>query len=33
MKDFPIPVVAIGPGSQLEDEVLDYMPMPQGMET
>jgi hydrogenase-1 operon protein HyaF len=33
MKDFPIPVVTIGPGSQVEDEVLDYMPMPQGMET
>lgn len=33
MKDFPIPVVSIGPGSQLEDEVLDYMAMPQGMET
>lgn len=33
MKDFPIPVVSIGPGSQLEDDVLDYMDMPQGMET
>ena len=33
MKDFPIPVVMIGPGSQPEDEVLDYMAMPQGMET
>lgn len=33
MKDFPIPVVSVGPGSQLEDEVLDYLPMPQGMET
>ena len=33
MKDFPIPVVTIGPGSQVEDDVLDYMPMPQGMET
>jgi hydrogenase-1 operon protein HyaF len=33
MKDFPIPVVSIGPGSQLEDDVLDYMAMPQGMET
>jgi hydrogenase-1 operon protein HyaF len=33
MKDFPIPVVSIGPGSQLEDDVLDYMTMPQGMET
>jgi hydrogenase-1 operon protein HyaF len=33
MKDFPIPVVSVGPGSQMEDEVLDYLPMPQGMET
>lgn len=33
MKDFPIPVRTIGPGSQAEDDVLDYMPMPQGMET
>jgi hydrogenase-1 operon protein HyaF len=35
MKDFPIPVVAIGigPGSQPEEETLDYLPMPQGMET
>lgn len=35
MKDFPIPVVAvgIGPGSQPEDETLEYLPMPQGMET
>lgn len=33
MKDFPIPVRTIGPGSQVEDETLDYMPMPQGMET
>lgn len=33
MKDFPIPVVSAGPGSQLDDDVLDYMPMPQGMET
>ena len=36
MKDFPIPVVGIGvgPGSQPEeDESLQYMPMPQGMET
>ena len=33
MKDFPIPVRSIGPGSQVEDETLDYMPMPQGMET
>lgn len=33
MKDFPIPVRVIGPGSQAEDETLAYMPMPQGMET
>ncbi|MBV8619287.1 MAG: hydrogenase expression/formation protein [Curvibacter sp.] len=33
MKDFPIPVVGIGPGSQTEDDTLAYMPMPQGMDT
>lgn len=34
MKPFPIPVVAFGPGSQPEeDETLDYMNMPKGMET
>lgn len=33
MKDFPIPVVGIGPGSQQEDETLEYMAMPQGMGT
>jgi hydrogenase-1 operon protein HyaF len=33
MKDFPIPVVALGPGSQVEDDTLEYMAMPQGMET
>jgi hydrogenase-1 operon protein HyaF len=33
MKDFPIPVMTIGPGSQPEEEELTYMPMPQGMET
>ena len=33
MNDFPIPVRTIGPGSQAEEDVLDYMPMPQGMET
>lgn len=34
-KEFPIPVVGlgVGPGSQPEDEQLDYLPMPQGMET
>lgn len=33
MKDFPIPVRTIGPGSQAEEETLEYMPMPSGMET
>lgn len=34
MKPFPVPVVPVGPGSQPEDEdTLDYMVMPQGMET
>lgn len=33
MKDFPIPVRTIGPGSQVEDDTLEYMPMPQGMDT
>jgi hydrogenase-1 operon protein HyaF len=33
MNPFPIPVVAYGPGTQVEDETLDYMSMPQGMET
>lgn len=35
MKEFPIPVVGFGagPGSQVEEEVLSYMAMPQGMET
>ncbi|MET3915935.1 hydrogenase-1 operon protein HyaF [Variovorax sp. OAS795] len=33
MKDFPIPVRTIGPGSQPEEEELAYMAMPQGMET
>lgn len=33
-RPFPIPVVAaIGPGSQVEDETLDYMAMPSGMDT
>ncbi len=32
-KPFPIPVVAaVGPGSQAEDETLDYITMPQGMD-
>lgn len=33
MKEFPISVVTVGPGSQLEDDVLDYLSMPQGMST
>ena len=36
MKPFPIPVVAdlpMGPGSQIEEEHLDYISMPQGMAT
>ncbi len=33
MKPFPVPVVAFGPGSQPEDEGLEYMAMPAGMET
>jgi hydrogenase-1 operon protein HyaF len=34
MNAFPIPVVAaVGPGSQPEDEVLDYLALPQGMAT
>jgi hydrogenase-1 operon protein HyaF len=33
-RPFPIPVVAaFGPGSQPEDETLDYMSMPSGMDT
>ena len=34
MKDFPIPVVAVGPGSQPEeDEALQYLPLPNAMMT
>jgi hydrogenase-1 operon protein HyaF len=33
MKPFPIPVVPFGPGSQVEDETLEYVSMPQGMST
>ncbi len=32
-RPFPIPVVSIGPGSQAEDETLDYVVMPKGMST
>lgn len=33
MKDFPVPVVAFGPGNQLEDDAMDYLPMPKDMDT
>jgi hydrogenase-1 operon protein HyaF len=33
MQPFPIPVVALGPGSQTEEETLNYLPMPQAMRT
>lgn len=33
MKDFPLPVVGIGPGSQPEEESLQYLPMPAAMTT
>jgi len=35
MKEFPIPIRAVGPGSQPDDEdaELDVMPMPRGMNT
>ena len=33
MKPFPIPVRSIGPGSQEDDDGLEYMEMPKGMET
>lgn len=32
-RPFPIPVVAAGPGSQTEDETLEYITMPSGMDT
>ncbi|WP_085318035.1 hydrogenase expression/formation protein [Derxia lacustris] len=32
-KSIPIPVRVIGPGSQQEDDVLDYLEMPRGMDT
>lgn len=32
-RPFPIPVVALGAGSQSEDVELDYLVMPQGMQT
>lgn len=33
MRDFPIPVVAAGIGSQPETEVVDYLPLPNEMTT
>ena len=33
MKSFPIPVVALGPGTQSEDETLNYVSMPKDMDT
>ncbi|OIR18036.1 hypothetical protein GALL_13620 [mine drainage metagenome] len=33
MKEFPIPVVAFGPGSQPEEEDLQYLPLPAAMMT
>lgn len=33
MHAFPVPVVALGPGSQQEDESLDYLRLPQDMRT
>jgi len=33
MKAFPIPVVVLGPGTQTEDETLDYIAMPKDMDT
>lgn len=33
MKAFPLPLVALGPGTQHEDESLDYLPLPKDMDT
>jgi len=33
MKEFPIPLVALGPGTHTEDESLDYLPMPKDMDS
>ncbi|MDD0839100.1 hydrogenase expression/formation C-terminal domain-containing protein [Curvibacter sp. HBC61] len=33
MKEFPIPLVALGAGTHTEDESLDYLPMPKDMDT
>jgi hydrogenase-1 operon protein HyaF len=33
MKPFPIPIVALGAGSQAEEDTLDYLPLPKDMNT
>ncbi len=33
MKDFPISLVTLGPGTHHEDESLDYLPLPKDMDT
>jgi hydrogenase-1 operon protein HyaF len=33
MREFPIPIVAFGPGSQPEADEAEFLPMPSGMET
>lgn len=33
MKSFPIPVVALGPGTMTDDEPVDFLRLPQGMST
>src|SRR6266545_4754246 len=33
MSDFPLPVRVIGPGSQVEEEELQFLPMPHEMNT
>ena len=33
MREFPIPIVALGPGSHPEAEEAEFLPMPSGMET
>lgn len=33
MKEFPIPIVAFGPGSQPEADEANFLPMPRAMET
>jgi hydrogenase-1 operon protein HyaF len=32
-KPFPVPIVAFGPGSQPDEEAVDFMPMPRDMST